>query len=477
MPDKTARLEALLPEVYAAREADGLLHRLLDTIGVRLADADAAVKGLLVSHWLEHARGAALDALGATFGQQRRVVQGAPETDEALRQRLRTIVARFTGGGTVAAVKGAVRSALGLPFDLTDVPLPPGHPMLQALDALVTIEEFSPERVVLLQQAATITVEGNRSRLELAVELESAQPDRPAVELRATRGVARNISVELSQTGEGLRADAQLAIAPGETLVLETVLGAFEARVVGPAGQRFVTHLFRALDGAAPQVPLVPVGPSTWVFRAGSGFPEPVLPGGRPVLPGGPLLPGGPVLPGGRPVLPGGPLLPGGPVRPAHLGRWSAFDEDTFDLPEFGVSLAFTRRTPLTFDVTVPYFLAQAVAALRARYDVHLPVFTHEGLPREQLQGVVDATRAAGVRGRVRLALGLPQAGPDLHDVSERLGGVGVLTTREDAQATEAFSAGSVNSIAQQHDQDEAVTLLGVFGVSTFDSEIWGFGG
>ena len=37
MPDKTARLESLLPEVYAARSGEGMLHRVLD--GPRDPDA------------------------------------------------------------------------------------------------------------------------------------------------------------------------------------------------------------------------------------------------------------------------------------------------------------------------------------------------------------------------------------------------------------------------------------------------------
>ena len=45
------------------------------------------------------------------------LADGEPETDEAFRQRLRSLVSVFTGGGTVRAVVGAVQSALGLPFD------------------------------------------------------------------------------------------------------------------------------------------------------------------------------------------------------------------------------------------------------------------------------------------------------------------------------------------------------------------------
>ena len=483
MPDKTSRLEALLPDVYAARHAEGVLHRLVDAAGSQLALADRAIKGLLVSHWLDHASGGALDGLAATFGERRRRVAGGPESDEALRQRLRSLVARFRGGGTVAAVKGAVRSALGLPFDLSELPLPSTHPLVAAVDALVDLAEFSPVAAEVRQSASTVHAEGNRNRLDLVIDLPSVQPDRPVVEITVTSGVARNISLEVEGTDHGLRAAEQLAVNPGERLVLSTVLGTFDAQLVAPGGRRAVSHLFTSLSGGVPEVPLVPVGASTWIFKAGSGFtaPEAPPPPSPPLSPPGTgagpgLGPGPAVGPGVGPGLPRPPI--GGPVPgPSRRGRWSAFDVDTFDLPTFDVGVSWTLFTPLTFDVTVPYFLAETVERLQTTYGVGGPVFTHEGLPREQIQGVVDASRAAGVQGRVRFSVALPSFDepPDRHDVRERVTITGVLTMDERADVAESLSVGSVSSIAQTHDQDETVTLGGIFNVSTFDDSPWGF--
>lgn len=434
MPDKTTRLTALLPEVYAARFGAGVLYRLLDAVGVELADADAAVKRLLTSHWVDHADGDGLDALAATFGQRRRIIDGAPESDESLRQRLRALVAGFTGGGTVAAVKSAVRSALGLPLDLGDLLLPLDSPLVEAVDALVDLTEFSPETAVARQTASSVRLDDNRSRLDLVVDLPSVQPDRPVIELTVTSGVARNISVQLDGTDLGLRAQPQLAVRQGETLVLETVLGGFAARVTGPSGQRSVGYLFADLGGGPAEVPLVPVGASTWVFRAGSGF-----------------------------------------TGASRLERWSAFDEDTFDLPTFAVNLSWTVFTPLTFDVTVPYFLAEAVERLGQQYGFTRRIFTHQGLPREQVQGVVDAVRAAGVRGRVRFSVGLPVEGPDRQSMEERLARSATLRRQEQVNVEETLSVGSISSLVQVHDQDETLSLGGVFDVSTFDDGNWGF--
>src|SRR5215211_6464169 len=124
MSYKTDRLAALFPDAYAARDRGSLLSQFLDAVGAELMAADEKVKRLLKSHWVRYAEGEALDHLGAVFGVRRHVLRKDAreteerlETDEEFRERLRWIVPLFTGGGTRRAVVGAVRSALGLPFD------------------------------------------------------------------------------------------------------------------------------------------------------------------------------------------------------------------------------------------------------------------------------------------------------------------------------------------------------------------------
>ena len=149
---------------------------------------------------------------------------------------------------------------------------------------------------------------------------------------------------------------------------------------------------------------------------------------------------------------------------------------DTFDLPTFDVGVSWTLFTPLTFDVTVPYFLAETVERVGQQYGFTGPVFTHEGLPREQIQGVVDAV-ARGRRAGARALLGRP-AGRGRRtgttSASERLARSATLRRQERADVDETLSVGSVSSIVQAHDQDETVTLGGVFNVSTFDDGPWG---
>src|SRR5260370_21035692 len=116
MSYKTDRLVDLLPDAYAAAERESLLHQLLDVVGAELMVADAAVKRLLKSHWVDYATGAALDGLGAIYGVARRSLRdGSLETDAAFRQRLRSVVLLFTGGGTNPPGQGAPRARLRPP--------------------------------------------------------------------------------------------------------------------------------------------------------------------------------------------------------------------------------------------------------------------------------------------------------------------------------------------------------------------------
>jgi hypothetical protein len=152
MSYKTDRLTKLIPDAYGAKDSASLLYQILDSVGAELMDADAAIKNLLKSHWVDYASGTGLDGLGAIFGVARRqLVDGTPEPDNAFRLRLKSVVPLFTGGGTRRAVLGAVRSALGFPFDLGQLNIPAQFAALQQdLENLVNLVEFSPkpERLV-----------------------------------------------------------------------------------------------------------------------------------------------------------------------------------------------------------------------------------------------------------------------------------------------------------------------------------------
>jgi hypothetical protein len=420
MSYKTEELANLLPEAYATDDAESLVYKLLDTAGAELMVADEKLKALLKSHWVDYASGPALDGLGAIFSVQRRVLQsGGLESDEQFRLRLKAVVPLFTGGGTVKAILGAVRSALGLPFDLDQLNLPPGQAALREdIEKLVTLTEFSPASERLVDNAVSET--GGASELTMVVEVPTIRESRPRVRWTFQSGGGRRLSLERLGTGKGVRSKDELIIPEGESLILLSQSDGSLSAVLGPAD---VSELFTNLDGSVPAVlPEVPLERSEWRFRAQSG-----------------------------------------------LFDVGAFDgDDTFDPPEFEVEMSWVRYQPLTFDVHVPYFLQQSVADLTERYGYEGSPFVFQGLPLERIQEVVDQTRAAGVRGEVYFSLNLFES----HDQHEgRLATLAFHSAQENAASTDSFALGSFNREAETHNLGETLVIGGVWDVSTFDEQ------
>jgi hypothetical protein len=412
MSFKTDELLESLPDAYAAADTSSLVHRLLDAIGAELMVADASVKRLLKSHWVDYAEGAGLDGLGATLGVERRRLPGGElEDDKSFRARLKSVVRLFTGGGTIEAVTGAVRSALGLPFHLSLLNLP--AQLREDLERLVVLEEFSPmpERLVFEDPIE----EDGASELVIDVDVRSALDARARIAwtLAAT---GRALTVERLDGG-GVRSKPGFSILPGKQLVLATTAAGSFSAVVGATD---VSNQFTALDGVSPPaLPAVPREPSRWRLRAkGSMFDE------------------------------------------------NAFDDDTFDLPDFSVELAWTRTQPMTFDVFVPYFLGDAVEALVEQHGYTGEIFAFEGLPLEIIQQVVDDARAAGVRGSVHFSLTFIED-HGARELPLRLDGL--RRQSEDQRMADALAIGSLNSATEDQSADEVFALAAEFDIATFD--------
>ena len=422
MSYKTDRLVNLFPDAYAAEDPESLLYKLLDAIAAELMVADEKIKQLLKSHWVDYASGEALDGLGASYGVSRRQLRdGTREIDDAFRQRLKSIVPLFTGGGTRPAIIGAVRSALGLPFDLDQLKLPPGFEVLREdIEKLVYIEEFSPkgERVV----NKVVTEKDKASELILVIDIPTVQEERPTIHWKFNRGGGRLLSLERlpeadGAGSEGIRSKESLIVPPGQTLTLSTDAEGSLSAVIGLID---VSDQFTDLEEArSPEMPEVPVGRSEWRFRAQS-----------------------------------------------CLFDISAFDgSDTFDLPEFEVEMNWLRYEPLTFDVHVPYFLQEAVDGLKKFHKYQGKLFVYEGLPLESIADVVNQTRAAGVRGSVQFSLNFLET----HDQDEKFTLHALHSFVEDAGVSEDLATRSDSQLSEHHDTDESFIIGNIFDVSTFD--------
>jgi hypothetical protein len=432
---KTDRLVALFPEVYAAREGDSLLHRFLDALGFELVNADMAVKYLLKSHWIDYASNGGLDGLGALFGVTRRLLpDGTPEGDDTFRPLVKSTVPSFIGGGTVEAIKGAVRAALGLPYDLTlfqrQLAGPSGNvskgisDLVAGLSALVQVEEFSPKRETILGTAAPTTT---GSTVALDLNFTTVEPATPRIEWEFTQGGGRHLSLVRLDIGAGILSKGEFEVPQGAALVLagEGVAG-FSASI----GTTDVSASFAATDGTSSQLLQVPTGGSRWIFAA------------------------------------------------ARAGEFdiSTFDRnETFNAAAFTVRMEWIRYQPLMFDVVVPYFVDAAVKRILAGTGYENRFRPFRGLSLDAIQRVVESKRAAGVRGMVQYSLSLPG------ESSEH------TPPWEDQGATEAFSAaieghraelhdaaedllvGALDSATESHYATEHFAIGGVFNVAVFD--------
>lgn len=442
MSYKTERLANLFPDAYAVQDTQSLLYRLLDALGAELYEVDQQIKALLKSHWVNYAEDQALDGLGAIYGvKRRRLPDGTREPDDAFRLRLKSIVTLFQGGGTVEAVKGAVRSALGLPFNLKQLNLP--DRLRQDLENLVVLEEFSPQidRFLGLETASE---SDSPRQLQIEISQLSARAAPARIEWRFSRGAGRRLVLERHGTSEnspiepeGIRSRDDLLIPPEATLILSAAVELmdenqavsnprFTAQLIqrnpdGSESRTDVSDQFVNSDGSTPaQLPNIPPEPSQWSFQAQGG-----------------------------------------------LFDISTFDNDTFDLPEFTVELQRVRLRLLTFDVRVPYLIEDAVQAIADRHNYQGNLFVFQGLRPEQIPAVVEQTQAAGVRGHVNFSLNFLE----IHNQDDTLRWVGRHQVTEDANAADTFQIGSFKRNTESHNMTDRFAIGGLFDVATFDSD------
>jgi hypothetical protein len=327
------------------------------------------------------------------------------------------VVPFFTGGGTVEAVKGAVRSALGLPFDLDDLRLPPAFDALRAdIDALVQLTEFSPiaERVTALSAPA----DEEFSEAVVVFDLPSVGESFPRIEWTGLSGGGRLLRLErLGAGGSGVQSLPAFLLPAGQTLALTADAdGSLHATIE----TRDVSAFFTNLDGSAPaRLPLIPEARSEWQFRA----------------------------------------------RGSVYGL-SVFDgANTFGLPQFRVEVGRVRLQRLTFDVRVPFFLQEAVAELKRRHGYTGELLVYEGLPFDRIQEVIRQSAAAGVRGNLTFSLNFFET----HSADEDGRVLARHRVVEDTAPGESLLVANVNRLDENQAPLEGFALGGIFDVARFD--------
>jgi hypothetical protein len=112
MPDsKSEKIAAKLPHFYKSWDKNSLVFRFIDSAGVQLSDAERDLFNILKSHWVDTARSGDLDRIGRIYNLKR----NPGESDSDYMARIKSSIQEFKGGGTINAIKTALRTALSLP--------------------------------------------------------------------------------------------------------------------------------------------------------------------------------------------------------------------------------------------------------------------------------------------------------------------------------------------------------------------------
>jgi hypothetical protein len=106
--ERTRRIADRLPEFYRTWDADSVIYKVIDAVGRALAEEQKSVFRIMRTHWVDTANGADLDRLGALFELRR--VKDEPDGD--YRERVKSALRQFKGGGTCSSVKGLMADFL-----------------------------------------------------------------------------------------------------------------------------------------------------------------------------------------------------------------------------------------------------------------------------------------------------------------------------------------------------------------------------
>jgi hypothetical protein len=107
------KISQRLPHFYSVWASESQLSLLISAVGKRMDEAEKDLVSVLHSHWVDKATGQDLDGLGALLNTKR----NEKESDSNYRNRIKIAIIKYTGGGTVEAIKQAVRIALKLSQD------------------------------------------------------------------------------------------------------------------------------------------------------------------------------------------------------------------------------------------------------------------------------------------------------------------------------------------------------------------------
>lgn len=111
--ERVNKIAERFPRFYKAWDKDSVIFTVIKAFAKILDDQQKDLFVILRSHWVDTASIAELDSLGALFLLRRL----DNETDDSFRQRIKSFIISYKGGGTVESIKYGVSSLLGIGED------------------------------------------------------------------------------------------------------------------------------------------------------------------------------------------------------------------------------------------------------------------------------------------------------------------------------------------------------------------------
>jgi len=98
------------PSLYRTWDKKSIIYNIVNSFGTQLDEAEKDLDIILRSKWVDTAKGKDLEMLGGIYNIQRRV----NESDKDYRNRLKTAIQGFKGGGTINAILAALITVLNV---------------------------------------------------------------------------------------------------------------------------------------------------------------------------------------------------------------------------------------------------------------------------------------------------------------------------------------------------------------------------
>jgi hypothetical protein len=107
------RISERLPHFYKQWKTGSSIFGFTSAMGTHLDESEKDQMSIMRTHWVDTASGGDLEKLGSIYNIKRR----DSESDPDYRNRLKTAIMSYKGGGTKSAIQMIVRMVLKLPLD------------------------------------------------------------------------------------------------------------------------------------------------------------------------------------------------------------------------------------------------------------------------------------------------------------------------------------------------------------------------